>query len=169
MRQTLFYIPEFIGDVPVFGVGLLLGIFLVVSIVVLVSLCRRPNTRSDAWGYLPILALGVGVCFILPILCEERGLPIRGYGTFMLLAVVISTAVAAWRGHRLGVNPEKVVTLIFWGFVPGIIGARLYYVIQYWDNIKQNDIGATLLQIANIPDGGLVVYGGFIGAGRLSC
>ena len=166
MRQTLFYIPEYIGDVPVFGFGLLLGIFTVFSIVVLISLVRRPALRSDAWGYLPILALGVGLCFFLPVLCEERGVPIRGYGTLMLAAIVVSTAVAAWRGHRMGVNPEQVVTLIFWGFVPGLIGARLYYVIEYyWDQFhQQGSIVATLVEIVKVADGGLVVYGGFIGA-----
>ena len=164
MRQTLFYIPEYIGDVPVFGFGLLLGIFAVFSIVVLVSLARRRATRSDAWGYLPILALGVGLCFFLPRLCEEQGLPIRGYGTLMLAAVVIATAVAAWRGHRLGVNPEQTLALVFWGFVPGIIGARLYYVIEYWDRFQQESIGATLVAVANVAEGGLVVYGSLIGA-----
>ena len=164
MRQTLFHIPEYIGNVPVFGFGLLLGGFAIFSIVVLVSLTRRQATRSDAWGYLPILALGVGLCFFLPRLCEERGLPIRGYGTFMLLAVVTSTGVAVWRGRRLGVNSEQVLTLVFWGFVPGIIGARLFYVIQYWEDIRQESLGATLTQLVNVADGGLVVYGSFIGA-----
>jgi prolipoprotein diacylglyceryltransferase len=164
MRQTLFYIPEYIGNVPVFGVGLLLGIFTAFSIVVLVSLARRRAVGANAWGYLPILALGVGLCFFLPWLCEERGLPIRGYGTLMLVAVVVSTAVAAWRGHRQGVNPDQVLNLVFWGFVPGLIGARLYYVIQYWDQFQRGSIGDTLVAVANVAEGGLVVYGSFIGA-----
>ena len=164
MRQTLFHIPEYIGNVPVFGFGLLLGVLTVISIVVLASLLSRRDVGTDAWGYLPILALGVGLCFFLPRLCEERGIPIRGYGTFMLAAVVASTAVAAWRGYRRGVNPDQVLTLVFWGFVPGLIGARLYYVIEYWDQIRRESLGATLGQVVNIPDGGLVVYGSFIGA-----
>ena len=164
MRQTLFYIPEFIGPVPVFGFGLLLGIFAVFSIVVLVSLARRQHAGTDAWGYMPILALGVGLCFFLPKLCQEGGLPIRGYGTLMLAAVVIATAVAAWRGHRAGYDPEQIVTLVFWGFVPGIIGARLYYVIEYWDQFHRGSIGATLAAVANVAEGGLVVYGSLIGA-----
>ena len=164
MRQTLFYIPEYIGDVPVLGFGLLLGIVAICSLVVFVSLVRRRAVRSEVWGYLPILAFAVGLCFFLPRLCQEQGLPIRGYGTLMLAAVLVSTAVAAWRGHRAGVNPEQVLTLVFWGFVPGLIGARLYFVIQYWDQFQRDTIGATLVAVANVPDGGLVVYGSLIGA-----
>ncbi len=164
MRQTLFYIPEYIGNVPVFGFGWLLGVLAIASIVFLVAAARRGNLAADSWGYLPILALGVGLCFFLPRLCHEQGLPIRGYGTFMLLAVVTSTGVAVWRGHRRGVNSEQVLTLVFWGFVPGIIGARVYYVIEYWDDIRRESLADTLVQLVNVADGGLVVYGSFIGA-----
>jgi prolipoprotein diacylglyceryltransferase len=30
----------------------------------------------------------------------------------------------------VGLDPDLVVSLAFWMFVPGIIGARLFYVIE---------------------------------------
>ena len=45
------------------------------------------------------------------------------------------------------------------GVVFGIIGARLYYVIFSWDMYKDN-----LLEILNIREGGLAIYGGVIAA-----
>ena len=45
------------------------------------------------------------------------------------------------------------------GVVFGIIGARLYYVLFSWDMYKDN-----LLEILNIREGGLAIYGGVIAA-----
>jgi phosphatidylglycerol:prolipoprotein diacylglycerol transferase len=45
------------------------------------------------------------------------------------------------------------------------VGARLFHVIEYWDErFADKSPGATLLEIANVPEGGLVIYGGFFGA-----
>jgi phosphatidylglycerol:prolipoprotein diacylglycerol transferase len=49
--------------------------------------------------------------------------------------------------------------------VCGIVGARLFYVIEYWnENFAGRSFRDTILEIANIPQGGLVVFGGLIGA-----
>ena len=50
----------------------------------------------------------------------------------MLLAVVAGTLLAAWRARRVGLDPELIFSLAFWMLVPGIIGARAFYVIEYW-------------------------------------
>jgi phosphatidylglycerol:prolipoprotein diacylglycerol transferase len=50
-------------------------------------------------------------------------------------------------------------------FVGGIVGARLFYVIEYWDTRFQfDDWGATILAVLKFTEGGLVVYGSLIGA-----
>ena len=45
------------------------------------------------------------------------------------------------------------------GVIAGIVGARLYYVIFSWDMYKDN-----LLDIFNLREGGLAIYGGVIAA-----
>ena len=45
------------------------------------------------------------------------------------------------------------------GVIAGIAGARIYYVIFSWDMYKDN-----LLDIFNLREGGLAIYGGVIGA-----
>ena len=45
------------------------------------------------------------------------------------------------------------------GVICGIVGARLYFVIFSWDLYKDN-----LLDIFNLREGGLAIYGGVIGA-----
>jgi phosphatidylglycerol:prolipoprotein diacylglycerol transferase len=81
----------------------------------------------------------------------------------LLLALVASTALAVWRGRRVGVDPEVIFALAFWGFVPGILGARLFYVIEYWDDFQRPTWTGTLAEIVNVTQGGLVVYGSLIG------
>jgi phosphatidylglycerol:prolipoprotein diacylglycerol transferase len=91
------------------------------------------------------------------------GLPIRGYGVVLLAAVAAGVGLAVYRGKRLGIDPELMLTLAFWAFVPGIIGARAFYVIQKWDSVQGATPGETLLAIVNMTEGGLVVFGSVIG------
>ena len=165
MRQTLFYIPdEEIAGLPVFGRGWLLLAWAVFSIVLLIWLIRKQGSRAEAWGYAPLLVLvGAAIWFVLPRLCEPQGLPIRGYGVMLLVAVSSAVALAAWRARRLGVDPELIVTLAFWMFVPGIVGARAFYVIQYWPEFQRATPVETLGALVNVTQGGLVVYGSVIG------
>ncbi|MFC1759736.1 prolipoprotein diacylglyceryl transferase family protein, partial [Planctomycetota bacterium] len=72
--------------------------------------------------------------------------------------------LALYRTSRLGIPSEIIFGLAFAMFVPGILGARLFYVIQYWDEIYvPGNTGATLGGIVNLVKGGLVVYGSLIG------
>jgi phosphatidylglycerol:prolipoprotein diacylglycerol transferase len=63
----------------------------------------------------------------------------------------------------LGVDPDVTMTFIFWGFVPGILGGRLFYVIWKWHEFQRPGLMATLGEMINITQGGLVVYGALIG------
>ena len=105
----------------------------VASVGVLACLAWRQGFNADTWGYVPILLLiGAIIRWVLPAICEPQGLPIHGYGVMMLLAVVAGTMLAAWRAKRVGLDPEVIFSLVFWMLVPGIVGARAFYVIEYW-------------------------------------
>ena len=103
MRQTLFYVPADVAGMPVFGLGLLLLAWVLLSAGLLVWLAREGRLRDEWLSYLVILVpVGLVIWFLLPQLVEPRGLPIRSYGTMMLLAVVSGTVLAAWRARRAG-------------------------------------------------------------------
>lgn len=164
MLQTLFHIPNEIAGMPVFGFGLLLAIWAVGSLVLLAWLGWRQGFNADTLGYIPILLLiGAAIWLVLPRLAEAEGLPIRGYGVMLLLALLASTSLAVWRGRRRGIDPELIFSLAFWVFVPGIVGARLFYVIEYWPAFQRPTLGATLAEIFKVTEGGLVVYGSLLG------
>ena len=163
MRQTLFWIPYEVGGVQLFGWGLLLIVWAVFCAGLLAWLVRKQGWNSDTLGYLPILLL-VGVAIVLLPRLFPDALPIRGYGVLLLIGVCSGVGLAAHRARRMGLNPELIFSLAFWVFVAGIGGARLFHVIEYWEQDYQREtLGATLKAVVNIPQGGLVFYGSLIG------
>ena len=164
MCSELFRVPYTWGGVPIFGIGVLLAIWAVASAVTLLSQVRRHGWSSETLSSLPVLLLMGAAIVFLPRVFPE-GLPVRGYGVMLLLAIVAGVGLAMYRAQQGGLNPEIIISLAIWMVVSGIIGARLFYVIEYW---QQNFAGRsprdTLLEIVNVPEGGLVVYGGLIGA-----
>jgi phosphatidylglycerol:prolipoprotein diacylglycerol transferase len=64
----------------------------------------------------------------------------------------------------VGIEPDVIFGLAFAMFVTGVIGARTFYVIQYWDEIRADRLLNTLANIINVVGGGLVVYGSLMGA-----
>jgi phosphatidylglycerol:prolipoprotein diacylglycerol transferase len=182
MMETLFFIRDHVGAYAMFGAGILLAAWAVFSVVLMAWLLWRQGSTADTWGHVPLLLLVAAViCFVLPqIVKPGQGLPIRGYGVMLLLAVVAGTVLSAYRGWRFGLDPDMIVSLVFWGIVPGFVGGRLFYVIQKWpDFFREADGGsfrdwlaaatardwlATAGRIVNITEGGLVVYGALAGA-----
>lgn len=87
------------------------------------------------------------------------GIEIAYYGIIIGTAILLGFWIAAREAKRTGQNPEDYLDMGIIGVVVGIIGARLYYVIFSWDMYKDN-----LLDIFNLREGGLAIYGGVIGA-----
>ena len=186
MRQTLFFIPDQLWGLPLFGFGWLLAIWLVGSFVVLGYYVKQRGWNKDTLGILPFVGLVAAlIVFVLPrvavvvqphevswmlwqpagLTSPPKGLPIRGYGACLLVATISGVALATYRGRRVGLSPDAIFGLAFNMFIPGIIGARLFWVIQKWESIYvPGEIGQTLSNAVNFVEGGLVVYGSLIGA-----
>jgi phosphatidylglycerol:prolipoprotein diacylglycerol transferase len=165
--QTLFYIPETIGPYPVFGFGLLLAVWAVASVLFFAWLVRRQGLTTDTLSYLPfLLVFGAVLYWLLPRILEPGlGLAIRGYGAMLLVAMLAGTGLCVWRARRVSVAADVILALAFWGFIPGIVGARLWYVAGHWSQFQNVNmpLGDTVWSIVNMTQGGLVVYGGLIG------
>ena len=100
MRQTLFHIPHELLGIPVMGFGWMLGLWAVAAIAFFVWLGRRQGWTAETRSYLPVVGV-MGMVLVFAAWMEETdidgailGVPIRGYGTFMLLAVL--AGVGAW-------------------------------------------------------------------------
>jgi phosphatidylglycerol:prolipoprotein diacylglycerol transferase len=102
--------------------------------------------------------------------------PIFGFGAMLFLGFVAGAWTAGRRGATIGYKPEMIWDIGIWLFIAGVIGCRVFYCIQYGSRLFYNDVGGhavlkslpgLLLAAVNLPDGGLVYYGG-IPAGLLA-
>lgn len=125
---------------------------------------QRSGRSTEALSYLPGLLIGVMAIWAIPRLFPQ-GLPIRGYGVMVLLGSITGLWMAVYRARQMNLEAEQIYSLAFGMFICGILGARLFYVIEYWESRFQFDRWTdTLLAVVKFTEGGLVVYGAFIGA-----
>jgi len=87
------------------------------------------------------------------------------YGVFVALGFLAGIWTASRRAVHANIAPERIIDLGPCLLLGTIIGARLLYVISYW---REDFAGKPLWQIFDVRGGGLVYYGGFIGA-ALGC
>lgn len=87
-------------------------------------------------------------------------LPLKSYG----FAIAVGFLVAAWlayrRAKRVGLPGEAVLDFALWAVVAGVAGARLFYIVEYHDQFS----GLPFWKYFAFHQGGLVFYGGFLGA-----
>lgn len=96
-----------------------------------------------------------------PIAFNLGSLSVHWYGVLVALAFLAGLWLASRRGLRDGIPPERIADLGTWLIVGVIVGARALYVITYW---REEFAGRPLWEIFALRRGGLVFYGGFIGA-----
>ena len=170
MRQTLFVIPYELFDVPVFGWGWVLGAVALAATVITGYQIRQHGFNAESRGLISLFAVvAVFVVFVLPRLEKHppeqlvSGLPIRGYGSLVLVGVLLGIADARRRASTVGIHPETILSLAFWMFLCGIAGARIFYMVQKFDTFSPQSLSDAAVQFVSITEGGLVVYGGLIG------
>ncbi|MCM1262749.1 MAG: prolipoprotein diacylglyceryl transferase [Butyrivibrio sp.] len=87
------------------------------------------------------------------------GFQIALYSIFIGLGVISGLLMAVHTAKKENANPDTVWDFFIYELVFSIIGARIYYVVFFWDLYKDN-----LLQIFNLRNGGLAIYGAVIAA-----
>lgn len=99
---------------------------------------------------------------MFPILAEPFGFPIRAFGVMVALAFLAGYWFSMREARRTGQIDERVIgDLLMWVLIGGLVGARLLYVIVRWDPDFKN---RPIQEVLYIWQGGIVSYGGFIGA-----
>ena len=93
-----------------------------------------------------------------PMLGHLGPFPVRWYGLFMGLATLAGMVIVAARFARRGIDPWQVFPMLIFAIPFGIIGARLFNVIDDFGSYR-SDPGA----IVSLPLGGLAIYGVIVG------
>ena len=87
------------------------------------------------------------------------GKPIMWYGVILAAAFLLASAYVLRRAPKFNWKSEPFLDMILWGLPAGVIGCRVYYVINEWDYYRANP-----KEIIAIWNGGLGMYGGIIAA-----
>jgi phosphatidylglycerol:prolipoprotein diacylglycerol transferase len=96
-----------------------------------------------------------------PILFHLGLFPVHSYGVMIALAFLAGLWTATLRARREKISGEIIADVTLWIMIGAILGARAVYVATYW---KDEFAGQPLSEIFAIWHGGLVFYGGLIGA-----
>jgi phosphatidylglycerol:prolipoprotein diacylglycerol transferase len=166
MHSTLFHLPThlMVGgmSLPLFGLGLLLLAWAVLGGVGLAWAVFRHGVRPAAMSLgLPLAVAAAMILWVLPALDDGAGIPIRGYGVMLLLAAAAGTWLSIVRGRAAGFDADTILALGTEIFIWGLVGARLFYVLEYREHFFRPgmSLGESLGAIVNIAAGGLVVFG----------
>jgi phosphatidylglycerol:prolipoprotein diacylglycerol transferase len=100
-----------------------------------------------------------------PIALHVGAFTITWYGVMVATGFLAGFWAAARRAPRAGLTGETVLDFAPWLIVGGIVGGRALYVVSYW---REQFAGEPWWEIFMVHHGGLVFYGGLIGA-SLAC
>lgn len=99
-----------------------------------------------------------------PIIIQLGPLTLRWYGVLIMTGVLAAAWVGARHVERRGFDRDSVWDLLFWVLIPGLIGARLYYVFIQSPRGPEG-LGRFLanpVSILAVWEGGLHIFGGFM-------
>lgn len=94
-----------------------------------------------------------------PIIFSIAQFHLRWYSLIVISAIFIGVWLALKEVERKGFNKDKITDSLIWIIVGGLIGARLFHVIDHWPD----EFSANPLRAFSIWEGGLAIWGGVIG------
>jgi phosphatidylglycerol:prolipoprotein diacylglycerol transferase len=100
-----------------------------------------------------------------PIMFHVFHFPIHSYGLMLALSFLFGIWFAGKRAKKNNLEPNVISDVGFYVILASIIGARLYYVMLHFEEFRGDLTGIfNPFHGGNLGIGGLVMYGGFIGA-----
>ncbi len=89
--------------------------------------------------------------------------PIKSYGAMLTLGFLTGVWLSMRRAERMKADPDIILNIGFICLLCGVAGARLFYVLHYWESSFANQSNPFFAAL-NCTSGGLEYYGGLIGA-----
>lgn len=93
-----------------------------------------------------------------PVALRVFGKDIYWYGIIIAVGFVLAVVYMMHRSKDFGVTSDDALDLVLWTVPIGVICARLYYCVFYWELYADNPIS-----VLYIWQGGLAIYGAVIG------
>lgn len=83
---------------------------------------------------------------------------IKWYGVIIAFGFTLAVLFGGRMAYKWKMDLNKMIDILIYGTLGGIVGARLYYCAFKWDYYGQHP-----LDMIKIWEGGLAIYGGLIG------
>lgn len=96
--------------------------------------------------------------FTIPFLPEGWG-DVKSYGAMMMVAFLGGIWLACRRALHVRADPDVIINMGFVALIAGIVGARAFYVIHYWNERFANQPNP-IFEAVSIRSGGLEFWGG---------
>ena len=101
------------------------------------------------------------VALVHPVALQFGPLTITWYGVMVALGFVVGIWNASRRAPFAGIHADKLVDIGPWLIIGGLVAARVLYVVTFW---SEQFAASPFPAVFEVWHGGLVFYGGFIGA-----
>ncbi len=90
-----------------------------------------------------------------PEICQIGPLTIYSYGFMLAIAFAVSAFLLIQQAKKQGIPSDAIFNLAFIVFIAGVMGARLFYVVENFPHYLKNPLEIIMLQY-----GGLAWFGG---------
>jgi phosphatidylglycerol---prolipoprotein diacylglyceryl transferase len=118
-------------------------------------------------GYLPLayifdlgwLRIGPPYIYINinPVIVQIGSIALRWYGLMYVVAILVALQAIKGYTKRKGIDEEAVYRVLWWCIVAGVVGGRLYFVVQQPDLVQNYLLNP--IRIIATWEGGMAFYG----------
>jgi phosphatidylglycerol---prolipoprotein diacylglyceryl transferase len=148
-----FKFPEFIGRLS------WIEIVLTVTVIGVLFLWRRRGPYFSLPGFLVGVAIYAGLRALVWHAGAGYLFQLHTYGLLIATGFVLGIVLAVRQAGREYLDPNLILDLSFWILIAAMVGSRVLYIV-----VNINDYLADPVSLLKVWTGGLVFYGGFIGA-----
>ena len=103
--------------------------------------------------------LGIGEFSVESVAFSIGNFDIAWYAIIITIGIIFAASYTVYRTKEVGISVDDTIDFVLWTVPSGVIGARLYYVLTTLEQYN------SFLDVINIRNGGLAIYGGIIAGG----
>jgi phosphatidylglycerol:prolipoprotein diacylglycerol transferase len=93
-----------------------------------------------------------------PTMLQLGPITLSWHGVFTAIGLFIGVWITARLAPLIGLSADDVYNAAPWAVLGGVLGARLFHVVDQWSYYSQRP-----LQILMIQEGGIAIYGAIVG------